>query len=263
MCCIVIIMLAGAGALSNEQYGGGTLPGSSVMALLIFFTLIFGTKGLINSFYIVVPFIVVSAIGIGLITIIATPSLDYTLSEFKTSTPMLGNWFTSALLFVSYNTFGIIAVFIPLGSEARSKRDIKLGALLGGGILGVCILIISYAIIINYPLVSSTEVPMPFLAYKISPFLGEIYTIILFAGIYTTAVGFMFALIEKAKNIKKINNQLKLAIMLSLALLCSKLGFAALIAVVYPLTGYVGFVALLAILANYFKRRISLKNLHF
>lgn len=253
-------MLAGTGALFSQQFRLPELLGSLVMAIFTVLTVLRGIKGVINAVSYVVPFLIISVVGISIYTVINAPP-DLSLAEQAMGSSgngsvLITNWLVSAILYVSYNIILSIAVLGPLGNEARNLRAIRFGAMLGGLGLGLGALMIFLAIASNFAQVSLLEVPMVYIAGNISPLVQGIYAAVLIAEIYTTAVGSLYGFASRLTRIERRSVKSRRIIISTaiLALLASQFGFSNLVKYLYPLMGYAGLI-LLALLLLYALRR--------
>ncbi len=251
---IITVMVAGSGALFRQQFGLSSLLGSVFMAVICAVTVIMGLQSLVKSFNVVVPFMVIIALVVGMLAVNHAPIQAVRPLQYSTN-DLIGNWFTSALIFVSYNTFGAIAVLTPLGHKAKDRWNILLGATLGGAALGVLAMVLCRAIIAQFFMIYDAEMPLMALASSLGPIWGTIYSMVLLAGIYTTAVGCLFAIV--ARFAVKTKRHWLVIIIVIMALLGSQVGFVQLIAVIYPLSGYLGALVCLGLLYNAITKRSS------
>ncbi|SKC65798.1 YkvI family membrane protein [Maledivibacter halophilus] len=252
----VTVMIAGTGSLFSTLTGSEEFVGKIIITIIIIITTCFGTDGLINSFNIVVPVMIAIAAIAGTVGYLSgIDALFYDPIKFHGLT---NNWFLSAMLFVSYNTVIAIAVLVPLGVKSKSKMDIIGGAAVGGIILGSIGTVLCFAIVKNFTLVYKTDLPMLVIAQHNNKFLGVTYAFVLFSGIFTTAAGLMFALVERlyVYNTKITKNKILISMIIGLsALFCSRVGFTKLVSILYPIKGYLGFIILSFLFYNYIKSR--------
>jgi uncharacterized membrane protein YkvI len=255
---MITVMIAGSGALFQQRFGLSRLTGSVFLAVVSAITVIMGLQVLVKSFNIVVPFMVIIALIVAILSIINPPNL--LASPIRQSdNELIGNWFTSLLIYVSYNTLGAIAVLTPLGRRAKDSWNIILGATLGGVTMGMLATISCHAIIIHYFDVVDSDMPLMTMASSLGSFWGNLYAIVLLAGIYTTALGCLFAIVARFTG--RIKSTSLVIIVVTLALLGSQLGFVTLIEVVYPVSGYVGAIVCISVLFNGI-RSIAKKKTH-
>ena len=246
---ILVVMLAGSGAMFYEQFAFKPWVGSIVMMVLVFLTTFSGKEGIIKSFKIVVPLLIFGMLTVVILVLTKTEwdTID-NISDYEGL-----SFITSAILFVSCNMVMAVSVLVPLGKEVKSKSTAIMGALLGGVILGITGLLAVFSMITNIEALAGAEVPLVLLASAVSQKTGNLYSIILFAGIYTTAVGCLFALEEKLSPHLQVNAKIFNIFILITAFLLSDVGFSRLVAIIYRISGYVGLILLMGVTINFLK----------
>jgi len=247
-------MIAGTGALLSQQFGIPGVVGNLIMAVLTTVTALTGIKGVVNSISFIVPFLIVALFGICLFAITQTPP-DMTSNTLIQKSGLIKNWIFSGILYVSYNTVLSVAVLGPLGAQAKNKKAILSGAILGGIGLGLGSVLIYLAISGNIAYIKDLEVPMAYIAGNISVFVQIIFAVILVAEVYTTAVGSLFGFAARLFDTKKPIFKAKPTIIITsiLAFLASLLGFTNLVKYLYPLVGYGGILLLICLLYSSIK----------
>ena len=248
-------MIAGTGALFEQQFQIKSIVGNIVMAAITALTVLTGINGVINSISIVVPFLLASVLGISIYTIINTPPDITSAAHVIEESGLITNWVISALLYVSYNTVLSIAVLGPLGVQAKSKKAIRYGAILGGLGLGIGSIMIFFAMSGNLSEASRLEVPMIYIAGKIFSSASIIYAVILIAEVYTTAVGSLFGFVARFVDMRKSKGKGRLLVMIAsvLAFFASQFGFSNLVKYLYPVVGYGGIILLISLIYSRYK----------
>lgn len=243
-------MIAGTGALFEQQLGIAPLLGNLIMAALSAITVMTGISGVINSISFVVPFLLVSVLGISVHSLLHNPIDLKSMPTIDGHSGIINHWLPAAILYVSYNTVSSIAILGPLGANARNRKAVWIGAVLGGLGLGVGAFMIFTALSGHIEDVHMLEVPMGYIAGRISPLIQALYAVILIAEVYTTAVSSLFGFASRIINRERKpadRNVIILCISIA-ALTASQLGFSNLVRYLYPLVGYCG-VAMLGALA--------------
>jgi uncharacterized membrane protein YkvI len=166
---------------------------------------------------------------------------------------MLKNWLWSAIIYTSYNTVTSIAILGPLGDKAKDRKVIRKGAILGGLGLGLGAFAIFIALYVNYSDIRNIEVPMIYIARRISPFLQMVYAVVLIAEIYTTAVGDLYGFAARICNMDSKHASLVIAGSTFAAFLASFTGFSNLVKYLYPAVGYCGVITLICLVYNRYK----------
>lgn len=248
---VMVAMIAGAGALLEQVFGLPTPVGCALITLLVMGVALAGMAGLLTSFKLVVPLLLLSAVVVCVTAFATLPPAPIEPKPFDGSNPLLGNWFFSWLSYLSYNMMGNITLMVPLADQMEEPKKIHRGFFLGGLLLLSIFVFILIPMICYAPLVGEASLPMLALAYRVSDVLGVIYAVLLFSGMFTACLGSLYPLIARLKLLRP-NLSLKrtIPILCAAAYAGSLLGFKNMVAVVYPICGYIGFIALAGILIH-------------
>lgn len=250
-------MIAGAGAIFNEQFNISAVWGTLVMGFVTLLTVITGTKGVINAISCVVPFLIVSVLIISVVSILNNP---ITADEMQAAVLLEGatpNWFISSVNYASYNTVIAIAVLAPMGALTSSKKKLFYGALFGAMGLGLGILAIYLCLLTNIKDAAAYQVPMIEIAAQISIIIKLIFAVVLFAEVYTTAVGNLYGFVMRLS--KKTSNLILMFAATAGALLISQLGFSNMVRYLYPAVGYGGLLFFAGVIYTWATKRRYLK----
>lgn len=149
-----------------------------------------------------------------------------------------------ALLYVSYNFFGISTILIPFGIGSRKKTP-AYGGFLAGMILGALLFFATLALLSD-PILAEGS-PMPFLALAMEQGVGIVfYGVALFAAIVTTALANSFTLLQNITPLGKV-------LFLTVAFLIAyHWDFSGLVSFLYPFTGLLGLFLIFAICYRFF-----------
>lgn len=235
MFCGFFVMLAGSGALMHYVFGSSELVGIVLMAALCFVVFAFDVKGVVTLSSILVPLMITGVFVICCLSLVVSTPAFAPLNQLK------NNPAVSALCYVSYNTITAGAVLVPL-CGMLSPKSIRVGAVLGGGILGLLIFIVWLALSANYELLIGSEIPLYSLAIMNGEGFKWVYSSVLLMAICTTAVSHGFGLLSQCP-IKNGKERLLFAAVLCLgAIPFARFGFSNLIAHLYSFFGYAGLV---------------------
>ncbi len=238
------VMVAGSGAIFKEELDLSFNLGIIVMIIMSFIVFLFSLEGLsfINS--LLVPLLV---IGIVFTSIYLNLKEGYYLSNINgVNLTLKGNFLTSSLLYLGSNSLIIITVFSSLLPLMDSKKTAILGGLSGGLILLILGLSILSSMLVYYDEVAVLDIPMLRICNYIGNGYRKFYSIILWVAMFTTALANGFSFMNKVSKNKYKNFIITLFCLLSIPL--AKFGFSNLVAVLYPISGVIGFVLLLFIL---------------
>lgn len=253
---VTVVMIAGAGSIFQQQFGIPDIWGGVLMTVFTIGTLLLNIKKIMSIISLVTPFLLVIMI------IVATYSFftsDVSFSEIQNSatkeSAATSSWIMGALLYVSYNIAAGIAMLAVMGGTLKNKKEAGMGGILGGLGLGLLLLLINIGMISNLKGIAGVEMPTLFLANQISPFLGYILSIVLLGMIYNTAVGMLYAFTARFVPAETKVFKFSVVGIGILAFLASFVGFITLVGTVYPVTGYLGFIIIAALIISWIRSK--------
>ncbi len=250
-------MIAGAGAVFEEQFGIGAVWGTLAMAILTMLTILTGTKGTVNAISTVVPLLIFAVLFIFIYNLAGNPLTQKEIEAAEAVASATPHWLLSALNYASYNLTVSIAVLAPIGSSVRSGRSLFWGALLGALGLGTGIAAINFCLLTNIFDASFLEIPMAAVASKISIAVKFLFSAMLFCAIYSTAVANLYGLTRRVS--LNINKPLLACLATAGAFIAGQLGFSNLVRFMYPAVGYGALLFFAGTVRKWIKTRGALK----
>jgi uncharacterized membrane protein YkvI len=242
---LIPVLIAGAGATLYEYYGIDHRIGSAVMAFLVLVTYLIGFERMIRIISSLGPLIIVFSLLVGTITLTRDISLWGEGAGYKNalaSYQAAPHWFLSGLLYLELNFFPGSTYFVRLGSTASSGKEIRYGALLGGTILVLSIVVMSTAIVLNGDAIAGLDIPVLYLAGKISYVFGAVFSGILVLGIFSSCSVMMWSVCSRLTfGGRKWNPVWAITVAIA-TYAVSLLSFGKLIGTIYPMVGYIGLI---------------------
>jgi len=249
---VVVVMTAGAGALLHQVFGLPKIWGNAFMALCLAILGLREAQGVLNVFRITVPCLIVVAIITGVWSFFSFEVNGVTARPFSGANPLLGNWLFAAVAFASYNMMVAISILVPVAPEVESEKTIDRGILQGAGQLLVAFVCILLPLIMNQAMLAGAELPMLLLAERISPVWGVVYAVLLLSGMFGSGLACLFGVTVRFKEIARNTRSSTLILgLVGAAFIGSLAGFKELIATVFPVVGYIGFLAMIGIVLHY------------
>ncbi len=253
----LVTMSAGAGAIFKEQLGLPFWLGSLVMIVISLVTVLTGIAGVVTSISFVVPLLLVAVFAITLYTLTADYSalasaLRTYFNPGKAPAPF---WPLTALLYASYNLVLSAAILAPLGNMS-GPRQIKAGALLGGAGLGVGAAAIDLVLLTHINRAANFEIPMLYVAGTISPLARTVYTLILLAEIYTTAVSSLYGFATRLAGPARARYRWITPTAGAVAFILAQFGFSNLVGTLFPAVGFAGLILLGSLFYGFVKDRL-------
>ncbi len=258
------VMIAGAGATFNQHFGLPVYIGGILMAVLATSTVLFGLNNIVEIIGKIGPVIVVISISLGLISIFQNfdglinankilPTLDLT----RAST----NWFFAACSYVGFCMLWLAGFLASIGATSNSKKEASYGATLGAIGFSVAVIIVALGLLACVEDVAGSQIPSLHLASNIHPTLALIFSFIIVAGIYTTAVPLLWSVSARFTEDKSPRFR-NLTIVLALIGLVVGiwLPFDKLVNIVYVINGYVGIGLLLLMFVKSAKNKMRINE---
>ncbi|MFS0575638.1 hypothetical protein AB1K83_08390 [Sporosarcina sp. 179-K 3D1 HS] len=257
---VTVVMLSGAGAIFEQQFGVPSIIGSIVMTVLTILSITLNVKRVIALISAVTPFLLVLVIIIMVYSLMnfdaASADIAAAVAQQK---PAAANWILGAFLYVSYNIAAGAAMLTVMGGTVKDQKVAGWGGIIGGVGLGVLILLINISMLTKLSEISEVPMPMLFLANQMSPLVGVIMSVVLLGMVYNTAVGMLYAF--TARLVQTDTPKFKgFAVLFGIvAFGASFIGFITLVGTVYPTMGYLGFTLIGAIVFAWImkKRRVA------
>lgn len=248
------VMVAGAGAVFQEHYGLSKYIGGVGLAAAVGLTVWFGLSNLVDVIGKIGPLIVVIAIALGILGIARNPggvAEGSALLPSLDATQASSNWVLSALSYVGFCMLWLAAFLTALGKTAHSRKEARSGALLGGIAFSVACIVVALGLLANIERVNGTEIPMLVLASDLSPVLASGFSVIILAGIYTTAVPLLWTVSSRFFSETSAHfKYLTLALAVVGTLVGLVLPFSQMVNIVYVVNGYVGILLLALMLVK-------------
>lgn len=248
------VMMAGSGAVFAETWGLSRILGTLVMAALAGGTVLMGMRGLVTAISAIAPILMIMIFVVCGGALLMGGLAPRELAWVTPTQPGASMWMTSPLLYVSYNLLLAVAVLAPLGKAVDDPRVLNRGGVLGGAALGAGAFLINLALLAGMPQVAQLEVPMLYLTRLFPGWVQALYSLVLWTGIYTTAVGSLFGLTMRL--IKPGDARYKLWVIgLTLgALVGGQVGFSTLVGILFPAAGTVGLLFVAGLFLKLFRR---------
>ena len=245
----IAVLISGAGATMEQYFGLPAFAGSVLMAALVLGAYMLGFERLIQIVSKIGPLIILFSLATGVITVVrdwgsAAEALDVPeLAQHRATS----NWALSGVLYLSLVFFGGSAFFVQLGRTARSRREARYGAWVGAGALVLSIAVMSTAILLNAGQTVKLSVPVLYLAQRISPALGAVFSIVLVLCIFSASTTVFWTVCSRFRFKSQSRSRLFAVGLIAAILALSRLPFAKLVAVLYPLVGWLGLIFLVCV----------------
>lgn len=248
---ILPVLLSGAGATLQEYYGIYKPLGTALMAVLILAAYLTGFERLIKIVSSLGPVIIFFSLAVGFLTVARDFELFSEITQYESVLALKQTsptWSISALLYLGLNFFPGSTFITHLGKAGNTMKEMRLGALLGAGFLILSIAIMNTAILLHAPVTAVLDIPVLYLAKSISKLLGAVFSVMLTIGIFSSSSVMMWSICSRFTKPGRRSNVLISSAVMLFAYVVSLFSFGKLIAVFYPLVGYIGLIFLACVL---------------
>ncbi|HYG57114.1 MAG TPA: hypothetical protein VD902_03500 [Symbiobacteriaceae bacterium] len=246
------VMMAGSGAVFAESFGLSRFLGTAVMAVIAGGTVLLGLRGVVTSISAVAPVLILLVLIVSVGSLLTTGIAPADLRWYQPAEAAAPWWLVSLFLYVSYNLLISVAVLGPLGKEAPDAHTGYWGGFIGGVVLGFGVLLIDLALLGGLPQSAGYEVPMVHLARQFPPWIHGLYTLILWAEVYTTAVGSLYGLAVRLTRPESPRYGPVVLGATAGALVLSQFGFSQMVGFLFPVVGWIGLILVASLILRLF-----------
>lgn len=243
------VMLAGAGANLEQQFGLPSWVGGALCAVLVVLTAFLNFDRIMNVIGVFTPIIMV-AIAVLMIYSLVTPhaSVAELDAAARNVTPALPNLVFSTLNYFALCVVGGIAMAFVLGGSILRIGEARRAGHIGGVLIALVLGADAVALYLNVDRIWNFDVPALEIARSVHPAFAFGYTLVIFALIYNTAFSLFYSTARRFSGGSTARLRIVLVAVVAAGYAASFMGFKKLVGVMYPIIGWLG-VALLVILA--------------
>lgn len=249
-------MLSASGAVFYEHLYLPKYLGIMLAYVMVVIALAAGKRGLIYSYSLLVPVKIILLLLIAGYVALFVSDVQVTAGAAWLHPQGQTAWPVSSILYVAYN-FSLAMVVLSEYQSISSQRDGIIGAVEGGLLLGLLV-VVSYCALSKFlPTVLHYQVPMLYVAGHISPSAKLVYTIVLWMGILTTAIANAYGFAQRFSHFTGLSYGFCLILCMTLALPVSTQSFSGLVNRIYPAFGVLGVLILSALIYKSIKKLIK------
>lgn len=259
MFLLFTMMIAGGGALFEEHYGISGYLGGLAVAIVVSATAWFGLRNLIGIIGRIGPLIVLVAIALGTFGVLNGSDglteghlLVADLEMIRASS----HWLPAGISYSGVVIMMLAPFVAALGKRVSSRKLAIRGGAMGGIMFTAGCIIVGLGLLANISRVYNVEIPLMVLARDLNPLIASLISVVILAGIYTTAVPLLWAVASRFYD--DTTTGFKIVTIVT-AVIGSVIGllvpFAELVNWIFSASGYVGVFVFLLALAHSVVRR--------
>ncbi|MDO4911169.1 MAG: hypothetical protein Q3972_05445 [Corynebacterium sp.] len=239
--CIGFVMLSGAGANLNQQFGFPSWVGSLIMLVLVIACGFLNVEKVSSVMGAITPFIILAVIGA---FIVSMSRIDMDFAHYNAQAmelaPAIDNVWISVLNYSGLALVLAVSMAIVIGGSHMDPKTAGIGGLVGGILFAVLLILATLALFFQVDVIGHTDMPMLALINSVNPVLGFIMAIVVYAMIFNTAIGLFYALGKRLTVNKPERFTPVFIIGCLVGFACSFMNFKTLVGSVYPILGYLG-----------------------
>lgn len=257
------VMLAGAGSTLNQEFGWPLWVGSTIMLMAVILTGLLDIDKVTGIIGYITPLLIVLVV-IGFVY--AMSQLPVDMAELdrlgKTQESPLSFWWLSAVNYAGLVMIMAVSMVLVMGGNYLDPREAGLGGFFGGIAYTVLLLMLAFTLFLVFDEVGGAAVPTLAMFNTIHPVLGSVAVWIIYLMVYNTAVGMFYALGRRLSSGRRDKFFLIYAAGALVGYAISFIGFEDLMAVVYPVLGYLGLVLTAVMVLAYLRAHKSITAEH-
>lgn len=245
------VMLAATGAIFWESFHLSPQLGIWISMIMIF---VVTRKGLfaihsVNSIF--VPMLIVFTFLVFLIT----QPWDDPGPKIESLRPWA--WISSPFYYVALNVSLTQAVLVPIGRHSQSEKPLIAGGIIGGLGIGLLLLLAYASLSVKMPDIHHAEMPMIALLQGAGWGIPLLFSLLVFAEIFSTLVANVFGLAEQLRQVTRWRQPTILFGILLICYFISFIGFGSLLRFLYPLFGQLVMFFLIMLLYRQWREKTT------
>ena len=262
--CIGFVMVAGAGANLEQQFGLPTWVGSAIMVVLLLLSGLLDVDKLTSVISFITPLLIICLLAAFVITLTDMPDNVGQINEIAQTNPhasgTFDNWLITALNYATLVMIMDTSMMLVFAGSHMNPAQAGKGGLLGGIMFAVLLLILTFVLFMNMEHVMGSDLPLLKVFDNMHPTVGVFVSIVIYLMIYNTAVGLFYALGRRLSNDKPGKFRVYYGIVVLVGFALSFIGFADLVGWVYPVLGYLGLVLGIVMGVAWFRDRENIQD---
>lgn len=262
--CIGFVMVAGAGANLEQQFGLPTWVGSAIMVVLLLLSGLLDVDKLTSVISFITPLLIICLLAAFVITLTDMPDNVGQINEIAQTNPhasgTFDNWLITALNYATLVMIMDTSMMLVFAGSHMNPAQAGKGGLLGGIMFAVLLLILTFVLFMNMEHVMGSDLPLLKVFDNMHPTVGVFVSIVIYLMIYNTAVGLFYALSRRLSHDKPGKFRPYYAVVVLIGFALSFIGFADLVGWVYPVLGYLGLVLAIVMGVAWFRDRENIQD---
>lgn len=235
------IMVSGFASYFFQEFQAPKIYGGIIIAVLSLITFFRNINGIIKINTYLIPILIL------LVILLGAKQINCEKLDFYNIQRNNWSWILSSILYASYNSIVLVPILVNLKSMIKNKKEIKEIFIIVTIIMIMLSAIIYLLIQVFIKDLGEIEIPIVYIAGLLGKLYKYLYGFVILVAIFTSAISAGYSFLANCTKTKK--SYIYLAIIIcTVSVLISKLSFAGLINLLYPIFGYLGILQIIFIL---------------
>lgn len=254
------VMIAGAGSNLEQQFGLAPWIGSLICTVLIIVVGMMDFEKVTKVIGFFTPLVLVFTLVGAIYTIVnANPDFEALDALGKSMGSSLPNIAVSTINYFGLCMISSISMAFVLGGSRTDSSEARAGGMLGGGLVAILTGLVGLTLFFALNDVKDADIPMQIILNNVHPYMGLAMSIIIFGMIFNTAISLFYSAAKRLSlTEEKFKRNLVIFTLLGFAL--SFMGFKKLMALLYPILGFLGLILIIILIVAWFKERDAIKS---
>ncbi|WP_062552221.1 YkvI family membrane protein [Peptoniphilus phoceensis] len=254
------VMIAGAGSNLEQQFGLAPWIGSLICTLLIIVVGMMDFEKVTKVIGFFTPLVLVFTLIGAIYTIVkANPDFEALDVLGKSMGSSLPNIAVSTINYFGLCMISSISMAFVLGGSRTDSSQARAGGMLGGGLVAILTALVGLTLFFALNDVKDADIPMQIILNNVHPYMGLAMSLIIFGMIFNTAISLFYSAAKRLSlTEEKFKRNLVIFTLLGFAL--SFMGFKKLMALLYPILGFLGLILIIILIVAWFKERDAIKS---
>ncbi|MBK5253073.1 MAG: hypothetical protein JJE03_01170 [Peptostreptococcaceae bacterium] len=254
---VLVTMSAAGGSLVRQEFGMSKIFGGAVIIIMVLFTVLGEFERVSRVFRYIMPAMFVIVVMVCLMVIFK--DIGYTgYDDPVKPSPIASNFVIAAFLYISYNILSMIPIVATASINAKNNRHAIVGSMLGGLMLAVLAFLLVLALQKDMHFSQALDLPMLGYSAKLSKPVHILYVVVLMLSIYASATSNFYGFTTKIKTGPK--KKKFIIVSAWIGFLLGLFGFKNIVAYMFPIEGYLGFLIIIMMTINFIIVIKEIKN---
>lgn len=229
------VMVAGFSSFFSQELNVPKIFGSFIICISSFFIFNKSINAIVKVNTILTPLLLILLLFLGFRCI--------NIDSISPSLTVSGDFFTSSILYASYNIIILIPMLISLNKFINNKKSCIIISTISAAIILFLAILISLILFScnNIGNFNDIELPIVFIASKINVYYKYIYGALILIAIFTSSIASGYSFLDNfaTKHFKYVNFLLCIS-----GIFIGNISFSSLINLLYPIFGFLGIFSL-------------------